>query len=1092
MAEVKDPILFPGSIDFINLKIQEISTTLAPAISAAIDAEDKDPDDILIEITELLDAMDQEVRSWFTNNQAEFDDVAANLAFMLEFYNYLKHYSPVASLLRQTDFKIWRWCDDEEVRRELVSDLAWEDDQGEKARVLSMLKCSFKATQNAIIPTSMEWSISYSQVSARHLSWLIAELHNKGSVPNDQIFDDLSECASGAYNDDEGYEVCLWAMRHIQECKIEPTDRKILKNLCISAWINFAAEGEYIDVYDLGSESDWDRNQISSTLLGSEVIELINFQKLYFSNEDFEIFATSDFSKYAKEWDGADEPSQDIKTALNLVTAIGKSIANQKRALKLFLQCMSNSPGSEDFYGAWKIAFYAVYCFSNDKLMDDYFLLAFEKIDFTDDDLSSLFSIPYITSGKTDKSSKTKAAKGGYIEARILANDKLQKVFNAKVSNKSFILAMQNRPDELFDHITKHQLYDTTHFDYLPAVWNLEKENIQKIHSSIPNEFRAPFQQLEEYEQVQLFLSSLGDKSAVSCSQIVTIFVLNHDAEVADALRVTAKFFGMSRMAILKKFRALRYEDFVQLIEKFDLKNKSGSQIKLGTLILLWLKKGSQQKTFEELFASDLLDAEQKLLLLKICSRKSFGGAWAITKLMTSGRSEEVKDLLYRANNQASGRYLDNLIDAALEAFSSDPKASTSDQLRKLIEEIDATKSVNVAVRLASIYGSDALGTANYAKKEHYCKIASELGNGESSFILAMFNGSKLKPIAQRDRDLLELAIDQGYQPAIGRLVWYLSLENLHQECVNLFDKVKGTLSPSRQGLSNKLSAYHAYCSSQTALDNQQAIWDAMVEALPFEWERYHGDGKTIWDQTWVDGYLDYPDHYPECTEDCSEILSYGLKALFLLQNNNEEKIKCLRLISYYFIQLESRGRPYSTTDMSLFWRYCLTSYDLKFGENYVFRSAFFEHLNAKVATMLLWRSLVLETKGAEIQDTEIEAVMNLHEDISVDDTVLFWLSIHFKNSSPVRSFEYLKQACDIKPDATSLYLLAQKFELGHGIPKNTTKALAYFSLAKALGDDDTDEEIKRISKQASKEQIAKSEELASEIWEKLKEKLDD
>ena len=102
-----------------------------------------------------------------------------------------------------------------------------------------------------------------------------------------------------------------------------------------------------------------------------------------------------------------------------------------------------------------------------------------------------------------------------------------------------------------------------------------------------------------------------------------------------------------------------------------------------------------------------------------------------ITKLMTSGRSEEVKDLLYRANNQASGRYPTTLLMLLWKLFS-DPKASTSDQLRKLIEEIDATKSVNVAVRLASIYGSDALGTANYAKKEHYCKIASEFGNGES------------------------------------------------------------------------------------------------------------------------------------------------------------------------------------------------------------------------------------------------------------------------------------------------------------------------------------------------------------------------
>ena len=61
------------------------------------------------------------------------------------------------------------------------------------------------------------------------------------------------------------------------------------------------------------------------------------------------------------------------------------------------------------------------------------------------------------------------------------------------------------------------------------------------------------------------------------------------------------------------------------------------------------------------------------------------------------------------------------------EVVSSDPKVSTSDQLRKLIEEIDATKSVNVAVRLASIYGSDAIGTAT-TLKEHYCKIASSLG----------------------------------------------------------------------------------------------------------------------------------------------------------------------------------------------------------------------------------------------------------------------------------------------------------------------------------------------------------------------------
>ena len=42
------------------------------------------------------------------------------------------------------------------------------------------------------------------------------------------------------------------------------------------------------------------------------------------------------------------------------------------------------------------------------------------------------------------------------------------------------------------------------------------------------------------------------------------------------------------------------------------------------------------------------------------------------------------------------------------------------------------------------------------------------------------------------------------------------------------------------------------------------------------------------------------------------------------------------------------------------------------------------------------------------------------------------------------------------------------------------------------FADDDADEDIKTISKQVSKEQIAKSEELASEIWEKLKEKLDD
>ena len=111
---------------------------------------------------------------------------------------------------------------------------------------------------------------------------------------------------------------------------------------------------------------------------------------------------------------------------------------------------------------------------------------------------------------------------------------------------------------------------------------------------------------------------------------------------------------------------------------------------------------------------------------------------------------------------------------------------------------------------------------------------------------------------------------------------------------------------------------------------------------------------------------------------------------------------------------------------------------------------------------------------------------VNLHEDLTADITSALAID-HFKKVRS-RSFDYLKQSCDIKPNATNCTYL-REICAGHGIPKNTTKALASFSLAKALGDDDADEDIKTISKQVSKEQLQNRRTSIRNLGE-LKEKL--
>ena len=102
----------------------------------------------------------------------------------------------------------------------------------------------------------------------------------------------------------------------------------------------------------------------------------------------------------------------------------------------------------------------------------------------------------------------------------------------------------------------------------------------------------------------------------------------------------------------------------------------------------------------------------------------------------------------------------------------------------------------------------------------------------------------------------------------------------------------------------------------------------------------------------------------------------------------------------------------------------------------------------------------------------------------------IYLVSKYFQEKEPLRSFGYMEKACQIDPDSISHSILGKKYFHGEGVPKNTVRALAYFYVAKAMGNERSDKWIEICSKNATKTQLSNAEDLAAKLWVELQEKI--
>ena len=121
----------------------------------------------------------------------------------------------------------------------------------------------------------------------------------------------------------------------------------------------------------------------------------------------------------------------------------------------------------------------------------------------------------------------------------------------------------------------------------------------------------------------------------------------------------------------------------------------------------------------------------------------------------------------------------------------------------------------------------------------------------------------------------------------------------------------------------------------------------------------------------------------------------------------------------------------------------------------------------------------------------QLELALTNNPDVLDDGDNLFWLSVYFKKNEPIRSFSYLEKSCQIAPNKNNHYLLGIRYFDGEGVPKNTVRALAHFSVAKAMGYENVDDLIEICSKNATKTQISNAEDLAAKLWKELEDRIE-
>ncbi len=1096
-----------AAVQFVNEKLQYLRDELAPQLTEII-SSNQNADDFAAEVTEKLEQLAKEVDNWFFKHQDQFEEIAPNLVFKMGFFDYLMYYSPVATLLRQTEFKIWKWRDHKKIRDSLVLDYSWEDKTGEIPRVLSMLYCKFPTRFTHLDPNRLIWQWEYSEVQARYLLGLIEQLYDQGIDISEQIYKDVILCTSAALMDDEGLDACMWMLRRWNKWGFTQK-KKIKKGLIVSAWVNVAAYGEFFHQLSERLES-WDKELLKATIELNDLVELGNFHIELLGKDDFQRFVKNDLKKYSPQDLHGYEPRYLDKLSLHACLAIDEDEETQTKLVNELIKAFDFKDGLSH---ELMITIKAVFCYDKKQLFDKYLGSILAKSNFDSCNIQPLFEIP---SDAFSKKSKTKSKKKNYsyLLDLISKNKKLEKSLETNAPFKAIILAKSEGQEALVKHLIENAgtIKDfVSYFDQIDGRWSLDNAAIGVISSFIPKELLSAFLSLADRDKIVWFewaarksvdesISKPTDSYTLPFKLFFNIYLSVMKSEVNSIHRYLASYIGLSRLNLLKLTRTYSRQTSIENLNEIAGQVTDSSKAEVSNSVLLWLNKiGNfpwQFKNPKSLVSCEMFTAEQQTKLYSIIANNypSYE-ALAISELISNGHDQILEQLIQKQYVRGNSTIAAALISASSEQTTNELKSLTRETLIAWIKKIDATSDPTLARAMSQFFGNGNLIPKDTKNQKKFLSIASELGHAQSSFELAKFEKTNSQ---DWDQTILAKAVDQGSIFAISDLAFCLWSSESNQTTI---DFISSNLEKFEKGFrkqslhkSWRFLLFACYTSCLGGLNRHEEVWTNCLIAFEFNTEAYLEDGHTFLENIWLESILSAEGFFDNkhCNVNLSSLVKNSIRALVEKQSSTEDKIKCLDLMDYYLDEKQYRQFSLNSFDYYFYIDYCQLCHDLEAYSRFVFRPNIFEHMDPETRKSCFCSPLSVLSKMHESNKwtKQLEQALTKNPDVLEDSKNLFWLSFYFEKNDPVRSFKYMEKSCQITPDKGNYNLLGIKYLNGEGVPKNTVQALAHFSVAKAMGHESADGWIENCSKNATKTQLSHAEDLAAKLWEKLQDKI--
>jgi len=1040
----------------------------------------------------------------FINEKLQFlrEEIAPNLVFKIGFFNFLLDYSPIAPHLRQTNFDIFNWRNSKIDRDQLVYDFAWVDETGEIPRVLSMLNCNFPKQLNHVDPNGLVWRWEYSEVEARYLLGLIEALYDQGIDIPEQIYKDVILCTSAANIDYEGFLACMWLLRQWEEWDLTPKKKKIRKGLIVSAWVNVAAYGEFFTGLNERLKS-WDKELLIANVVSDDLVELGNFHINLLGKDDFQSFVNNNLKKYSPQDHGSDEPYYLEKLSLNACLAIDEDEEIQTKLVNELIKAFDFKDGLSS---ELMITIKAVYCYDRKQLFDKYLSSILAESSFDFDEIEPLFEIPSDAFSKKRKT-KSKKKNSSYLLDLISKDEKLKKSLDTNAPLKAIVLAKSDGQEALVKHLIENAgtiKGFVSCFDQMDGGWSLNDAATGLISSFIPKELLSAFLSLADRDKIVWFewaatkstdegRSKPIDSYTLPVELFSNIYLSVMKSGVNSIHRYMASYIGVSRLSLLKLARSYWVNPLFEMLNEIAGKVADNSKTEVSNSVLLWLNKlGSLRPEYFKLLVScEIFTKDQRTKLYSIMANKNGSYvALAISELISNGHDKILEQLIQKQHVRGSSIIANALLSACSDQATNELKSLGRETLLTWIKKIDATKDPTLARAMSQFFANGNLIPKDTESQKKYLFIASDLGDATSTYELSKFGKSSSKDWNQ---ELLQKAVMQGSIFAMVDLAYYLSLTGKDADVTGFIssnlEKFEECFYKQSLHESWRLFLFSIYCEHLRYQKRSDDVWLNSLRAFEFHTERYLKDGNTFLDKVWLEDIIARKGWFDDeaCSYHLSKLVRIALNELAEKQDNKDKKRKCLELINFYLDKKKALGFDTNFQDALLYKDYCLKCVDFEVYADFIFRENLFNQLTKELKAICFTFLVMIATKQKDIITPEIiDQLIEQNPELLENANILFWLSVYYREESPIRSFNYLEESCREKPDADNYLILGLYSLNGTGVPKNTVKSLSYFSLAKTLGSEEASSYYYDTAKNASKQQLSDAENLAAKIWEEI------